>query len=464
MNKINIKRTLIQLLGLFILFLIFNMACFIYVIFQNQSKLISDNAIQSAQIVAENIRYIVSRNIEELEKYKGKEKSGYEKIGELFSDYRTEDVEYEAESFELFYPNGRSFFTDEIKVSGNKLKNILKSQTARSFNNALFQTGEFKDDTVELYIPIGEKTSKLVVKYTHKLKSLKTGLGNIIKQSIIIGVILLVLHLLFLLFEYRILILPMRKANVVLETQYNHIKEDLTVAEKVQLSILPKHFPASELLDIGIYFKAMEAVGGDMLDIIPIDEDHVGVLLVDVMGHGVPSALITTMLKVAFNTWTRPDLSLAEISYNINNDFYKVVKDVGYYCTFFFGIINIHTKELRYTMGNHPPQVLFRNKTKKCEELFAGGMSMGLMGDLPFEEESVILEPGDKILTFSDGIPETFNEQEQMYGDKRVVDFVEEHYDNNSQDLCHLLIDDVDKFLGNAPVTDDRSLIIVTVK
>lgn len=247
-------------------------------------------------------------------------------------------------------------------------------------------------------------------------------------------------------------------------TQRNlDMMKELEMAKRVQGSIIPKEetFPKRDELRFGSYYLAMESIGGDIYDIIRAGRNGYALLMGDVSGHGVPAALITTMVKVSFNTYTHWNTSTAEVCKKVNEDVCRLIRDLDYYLTAYYGIINLETGEFTYTNASHHPTILYRKRTKAIEKLDSEGFLIGAFEDVNFGEGKVFLEEGDRLLMFTDGIIEAKNDEGEFYEYERLLNYVESNSSLSPKDFVSGLVKDLKSFTKEQSQNDDIAILYI---
>ena len=194
--------------------------------------------------------------------------------------------------------------------------------------------------------------------------------------------------------------------NKIIQFKNKQLLDELKLAKNIQMSLIPSKVPEIKNAKFAFFYKPMEDVGGDFFDFIRIREaDSIGIFISDVSGHGVPAALITSMLKALLETSgeTRldPDRILAYINDKITG------QTGGNFLTAFYGLYNIQNKTLSYARGAHNFPYLIRDK--KFMFLESKGPIIGAMPNLSFEKREIQLLPGDKLIFYTDGLTEATN-------------------------------------------------------
>lgn len=492
LQKIDIRGVIARVLLFFIILTLLNIIIFIIIALENQSELLRDNAIYKINMQGQEIRYKIlakfgeyenvtrsDTHIQELKEYiievLEEQAVGTNLPGNNISDQPEDRVD--SISFVVFEDRQHRVL---VNYNDNRQNPVAKPMEKVKIQEALtaysIQNRPFVNDdpdanyNINLYIPIVLEDDTFIIKWKTTLTAYQEGFANFVWQSIFAGIFIILVHTGFIIVAYNIVVKPLRAANVQLETQnttleeFNaEIKEDLRMAQKLQEAIIPKTKPDVSHINVGSVFISLEAVSGDYLDIIEIDDDHLGLLIVDVSGHGVPSALVTTMAKVSFNSHSTPEVSTAEICEKVNLDLCKAIGDSDYYCTAFYIIFNLNTFEIEYTSCGHPQAVLMRTTTNELIELQTKGFYIGAADFATYFSDKTTLQKGDKIILYTDGIVEAENSEGEIYDFDRLFQFVRDNQNLQGQEFSDLLVEDVYKFRGNAPRTDDISVICLDI-
>lgn len=187
----------------------------------------------------------------------------------------------------------------------------------------------------------------------------------------------------------------------------NNLTEQLRMAGMVQRDFLPTQLPESATTDWATTFLPAEWVSGDLYNIDQLDEDHIGFYIVDAVGHGMPAALLTIFVKQAMRLKEIRDgevtiLPPSEVMARLNAKMAQE-KFSGYqFATCCYCLINTKTYELTYARAGHPYPILIRPGQDPVQ-LEARGSLLGVFENATYPEETVQLEPGDKLVIFSDG-------------------------------------------------------------
>ncbi len=258
-------------------------------------------------------------------------------------------------------------------------------------------------------------------------------------------------------------------ANEELLHKQEKLDEDLKAAAGIQQSLLPKNIPEMEALEMAWRFMPCDRIGGDIFNAVRLDEDHWGFYMLDVSGHGVPSALVAVsasqmlharndrLLKKSIETppyyeIVRPSRVLE----TLDEEF--PIGRFDKYFTMSYIIINTDLNRITYSNAAHPPPVLVR-RDGSVELLEKGGTIIGMGGMLPFEEGTIEIQPGDRLFLYTDGTVEYQNKDGELYGDDRFFSEISRLKDRSLTEHIDGIIDAIMGFGDRFPPQDDLTLL-----
>ena len=239
------------------------------------------------------------------------------------------------------------------------------------------------------------------------------------------------------------------------------MEEELNLARSMQQALLPSELPDLDNYNIAGLNIPSRQVGGDYYDVIPISESLYGITIADVSGKGAGAALLMANLQASLHALASGDMEIGEMIKRINNLIHRNTA-LDKYITFFYGQLDIKKHTLTYcNAGHNPPYRVSRDG--KAEELMIGGIVLGMMPDMEFETATIVLSPGDRIVMFTDGITEAFDEKEEEFGEDRVKELMKKWPDLSAQDIMEKIVSEVKQFSKGAPQADDITMIVVKV-
>ncbi len=238
------------------------------------------------------------------------------------------------------------------------------------------------------------------------------------------------------------------------------MEEELKVASEIQMRLQPVAPPKIEGWDLtGVSFPCRE-IGGDYYDFITRKKDNrLVVALGDVSGKGTGAALLMSSLHAAVRAQSQTIASISEIMGEINRYIYEN-SPLNKFVTLFYADLDPETGELCYSNAGHNPPILLR-RSGEIVRLETGGLPIGVMPGSRYAEAAVLLEPGDVLVVYSDGISESVNEADEEFGDSRLTEVALKNLDRSASGIRDRVDEALSRFVGAAPPIDDMTLMIV---
>jgi sigma-B regulation protein RsbU (phosphoserine phosphatase) len=259
--------------------------------------------------------------------------------------------------------------------------------------------------------------------------------------------------------------LMLREARELLARQLTAINNELEMAREIQLSILPQVLPVIDGLDIIARYVPMSSVAGDFYDFIVPDGKHLGILIADVSGHGLPAALIASMLQVALTGQeahaAHPERVLAGLNKALCGKFKLNFVTAAYV------YVDLEKNVTHYAGAGHPPLLLWNRKSGKAADLCENGLPLGQFPEAEYKTIPVPAGPGDRIVLYTDGIMEARNATEEQYGVERIKGFMESQSALTGEQFADKLLDEVWQWSGlhaGESQGDDITLLSIQFK
>ncbi|MCL5745727.1 MAG: SpoIIE family protein phosphatase [Acidobacteria bacterium] len=266
----------------------------------------------------------------------------------------------------------------------------------------------------------------------------------------------------------------LQRANARLETANRVMKRDLEAAAEVQRALLPGEMPLVPGMRLAYTFRPCGDVGGDSLNVLPLDGRHLGVYILDVSGHGVAAALLSVtlshMLSVepgrSFLYQICPDdpgqyciAPPVTVVTRLNRHFAKATV-VSKFFTMIYGILDKETAEFRYVSAGHLSPAHFRcGVARPIQE--AGGIPLGLLPEAAYEENNISLSKGDRLYLFTDGILEAESPSEEAFGVDRMLEILTRSHALRLEETVSSLMQRIDEWTAPAAPADDASLLAI---
>lgn len=243
------------------------------------------------------------------------------------------------------------------------------------------------------------------------------------------------------------------------EKAFHRMREEVRLAAQIQLDLLPKQMPQIPGYDVAGKSKPAHLVGGDYFDFIPVDDHHWALALGDVSGKGLPASLLMANVQATLRGQSYSTTSACECVTRSNQLLYRSTSDEKF-VTLFYGLLNTKSHRLTYTNAGHDYPIIF-SRNKKPQRLQSGGIVLGIMESFPFEEESVVMEPGDILVIYSDGVCEAMNDARELFDEDRLIAAVKKCKDRSAAGIVEGVISAAEKHAGSHPQFDDMTLIVV---
>ena len=245
------------------------------------------------------------------------------------------------------------------------------------------------------------------------------------------------------------------------------IEKELDVARKIQMSTIPDGVPKISDIDIAAKYVPMQSMGGDFYSFHDIDDEGVAVFLSDVSGHGIPAALVTSMIKIVFLMLKDIAHKPSEFLQNMNSIFLGNTESLFFTALHFY--IDIKKSKLYLGRAGHEPLLLHRRSENKIYEYAPGGRLIGYFENNQIKTEEISLIAGDRIIAYTDGITEACQKNNDMdtqndrimFGDAAFKNFILENGDLSSNEFISQLLDTIRNWTGESESFDDDVTIVV---
>jgi len=255
--------------------------------------------------------------------------------------------------------------------------------------------------------------------------------------------------------------------NMAFITDMTEHKKALVLAGEVQKSLLPQEKPHVSGLDIAGRNVSCDEIGGDYFDFLWRHESRksaMSIVVGDISGHGVDSALLMTSARAFLRMRAAQPGSISEIISEMNNHLASDVLGTGRFMTLFYLAIDPKEGELKWVRAGHDPALVYTPKTDEFEELKGNGIALGVIDDFDYvEHHKKGLKNGQIIAIGTDGIWEAFDNDGQMFGKKRLQEIIKKHASFPAEDILNAVYSELNIFMSGAKSADDITLVIIKV-
>jgi len=241
------------------------------------------------------------------------------------------------------------------------------------------------------------------------------------------------------------------------------LEHELEVARKIQFATIPKELPLLDGCTIATAYIPMQSVGGDFYDIHVVDDLHLGLLVTDVSGHGIPAALIASMVKISFqlqkHNIDNPTALITEMNNVLTGNIENQFLTAGYI------FIDMKKMKLLHSSAGHVPLAIYNKNKNDVIEYKPKGCAIGWNHDYLFDTVEIDIEPGDRIILYTDGIIEARNENDIMYGDNKFFNSIKNGAHLETKKFIEYILSDVQKWSGTIEsFEDDLTIVTIDIK
>jgi sigma-B regulation protein RsbU (phosphoserine phosphatase) len=244
------------------------------------------------------------------------------------------------------------------------------------------------------------------------------------------------------------------------EAELVAVQRELETARRIQTALLPRVLPQVSGLDVAVRYLPMTAVAGDLYDFMDLGPSHVGILVADVCGHGIPAAMVASMVKLAFSAQAEHADHAhdpARVLSAINRILCRHVD--GTFVTAIYAVIDTDRRTITVANAGHPPLLLGRSNSRIVESA-ERGMVLGVFPDAPYANAHLALEPGDSVLVYTDGIPETQDPHGDFLDLERVKGWLASINGHDAAQFADSALSKLRQWRGGTAFEDDLTLVV----
>ena len=244
--------------------------------------------------------------------------------------------------------------------------------------------------------------------------------------------------------------------------QKARMEQELSMARNIQTRLLPKKEPEGVAVDVASFFEAADEVSGDYYEYFELPGGKLGAIMADVSGHGASSALVMTMSKgVLHGTIARYE-SPAQVVTDLNQTLCRLLP-AEMFVTMVFLEFDPETKILSYANAGHNPLIWHKASAGETVLEHQPGPAVGILGSAVYKAKALRLEPGDVIVTYTDGLTEAFNAQREMFSDERLLAAVGEGHADGAHAIVAKIRERLREFTKDYAQSDDIAIIALRV-
>ena len=240
------------------------------------------------------------------------------------------------------------------------------------------------------------------------------------------------------------------------------IENELAIAREIQQSILPTSVPQLQHLRVAASYLPMTSVAGDFYEFIHLDDKHAGFLVADVSGHGVPAALIASMIKVAMHSVSARAEAPAEVMCGLNDILSNQLR--GQFVTAAYLFIDLEHQRALYSGAGHPPLLYLDASVKQLQSIESNGLLFGVLKEAEYPVREISLHSGDRFLLYTDGLVEAENQKGEAFGDRQLQETIASNLSLTATDLSTQILKKMGQWRSKSGTQqDDVTLIVIDV-
>jgi sigma-B regulation protein RsbU (phosphoserine phosphatase) len=240
------------------------------------------------------------------------------------------------------------------------------------------------------------------------------------------------------------------------------MEEELSIAHDMQMSMLPEECPQIEGADMAAFSQPAREVGGDFYDFLVTDDGMAGIVIGDVTGKSVSGALVMSASRSIFRMLAEENLSVRDIMIRANR---RAKQDTqsGMFIALLYAHLNPAARTVTLCSAGQTQPILCTAADRKVQLVETQGdtFPLGIIGEVDYQETSLQMAPGDCLILYTDGIVEAENENGEMLGFDRLLDIVAKTNVTGADQILKTIVDEVNRFVGDAPQHDDLTVIAI---
>jgi len=243
-------------------------------------------------------------------------------------------------------------------------------------------------------------------------------------------------------------------------TELRREREEHEEERAVGEALLPRTIPEVPGLEIATTYQPVRALGGDYFDVLDLGAGKLGICIGDVVGKGVPAALLMSNVQATVRALAAESMPPSELVARLNRSVHRNTTP-GKFATFCYCVVDRNARQITYTDAGHCAPILVR-ASGEVVRLDAGGAVLGVFPKWPYEQATVSIEPGDRLVLFTDGITEAANARDEEFGEERLAQLIAALRDRQAHELKNRILQTVSSFTAGR-AQDDATLVVVAV-
>jgi len=239
-----------------------------------------------------------------------------------------------------------------------------------------------------------------------------------------------------------------------------YTQSEMNIAHRIQSSLFPSKAIKTDDFEVQGFCLPADLVGGDYFDYFFREQETLDMVMADVSGHSIGPALFMVETRSALRTHANWPSTPANTLNILNNLLYQDLDTADYFITLFYLQYNTFNNTLHYANAGHPPPLFLKKAELQCQQLDAEGLILGVRRDVSFEEKSILMNSGDLILLYTDGLTEAENPQGEFFGIESVCNILQQQANHSPQMIIEIIIKQLKEFCQSQSFKDDVTLML----
>ncbi len=248
------------------------------------------------------------------------------------------------------------------------------------------------------------------------------------------------------------------------QSQLKKVQMSLARASMIQQKLMPKSDPQVDGFDIAGKSISCDETGGDYYDFINSDDwgqEKIGIVVADVIGHGISAALLMTSVRASFRERILSPGNGVLIVSDVNKRLVRDIEELNLFITMFYSEIDLKEKCFRWVHAGHESALFYDPSKDTFDTLGGEGLPLGVMEEWVYQESKIQIQPGQIILIGTDGIKEACNPQNEHFGNERLQTVIRDHYQKPAKDILDEVFDALENFRNQAERKDDETMVVI---
>ncbi len=246
--------------------------------------------------------------------------------------------------------------------------------------------------------------------------------------------------------------------NRLLQAAHKKVMFELELARKVQTALMPRPPKPRGLLRLAVRYTPANELGGDVYDIYRLDNNRLGILVADVSGHGVNSAMLSGMVKALAAPLSIAVLEPGELLAGLDVATEQYFPE-GYFCTGFYLIADEETGLIRYAGVGHPPAIVVGPNGPRTLQSNPGMLGIGMVDGTAGDTDRLL--PGESLVIYTDGLTDAMDPSDTLFGEERLKTVLQSHYGSNPNDILNQVNEALDRHTSPGHPSDDINIIVL---